>query len=128
MEAAKAQLIAEIGDVDGCEIEVIATLIIGPMGDFCGGCWMDEPCTVVVHWTGAIDGTPHNFDVALSRSCAVEWIRRNTLYVPEMVVELGLYADNIDDTAHLVRPVAVPATADFNDDDDDNLPPCELED
>lgn len=124
MEAAKARFEDEIGVVESCEIEVIPTLIIGPMGDFCGGCWEDGPCTVVVHMTGPLDGVERTFDFSLHRGCAAEWIRRNTLYAPAMVVELGLYADNIEDTAHLSRVVpAADITVNF-----DYLPPCELED
>lgn len=125
MEAAKSQLIAEIGPLDGVEIEVIPTLIVGPMGDFCGACWETDACTVTLRWVASIEGVERELEFTLHRGCAPEHIRRMALYVPEMTVELGLYADNIDDTAHLSRPSSVPAAPVAEH--DIVLPPCELE-
>jgi hypothetical protein len=130
MEAAKAQLIAEIGPVVNPmgepTIEVIPTLIVGPVGDFCGACWETDACTVVLRWVAPIDGVEREFAVTLHRGCAAEYIRRSALYVPELVVELGLYQGvdvDVDTDEHRLN--------DPSYDQDEFVamyPPCEQED
>jgi hypothetical protein len=119
MDGAQARFEDEIAFVES-EIEVIPRLIVGPMGDFCGGCWEEDACTVLVRWVGAIDGVEHEFEVALHRGCAVEWIARSAIYCPAMVVELGLYqgVDFVPEPEQDTAPAAV----------DPELPPCEQED